>query len=59
MMMGNYYTPIDDTVYSLTLVAPPDDFLFYQEDAKKILLEMSFDVLQLQKYTRIYGHPTT
>ena len=46
LMMGNYYTPIDDTVYSLTLIAPPDDFLFYQEDAKKILLEMSFDVLQ-------------
>ena len=46
LMMGNYYTPMDDTVYSLTLLAPPDDFLFYQEDAKKILLEMSFDVLQ-------------
>jgi len=46
LMMGNYYTPIDETVYSLTLIAPPDDFLFYQEDAKKILLEMSFDVLQ-------------
>ena len=46
LMMGNYYTPIDDTVYSLTLIAPPDDFLFYQEDAKKILHEISFDVLQ-------------
>jgi hypothetical protein len=43
MMMATCYTPMDDSIYALTIAAPPEDFLFWQEDAKKIFFEMKLD----------------
>ncbi len=44
MMLANYYTLAGDSVYSLSLAAPPGDFLFLQDDAKKIFLDLQFNV---------------
>jgi len=44
MLLANYYTPVGDSVYTLSFAAPPDDFLFFAEDVKKIFLELEFDV---------------
>jgi hypothetical protein len=44
MILANYYLPVGDSVYALSFAAPPDDFLFFVEDVKKIFLELEFDV---------------
>lgn len=44
LLLVSYYTPVDDTVYSLTFLAPPEDFLFFRDDAEKIFFEMQFKV---------------
>jgi hypothetical protein len=45
MLLVNYYAPVDDSIYVLAFAARPDDFLFLQEDVKKIFLEMQLNVV--------------
>jgi hypothetical protein len=44
MLIVNYYTPVGEDVYVMSFAAPPEDFLFWQDDAKRIFLELEFEV---------------
>jgi hypothetical protein len=38
-ILVNYYTPIGDDVYVFSFEAPPSDFLFWEDDARKVFLK--------------------
>ena len=43
-MVANYYTPLGDDVYVFSFSAPASDFLFWEDDAKKIFLGIQVGV---------------
>ena len=43
-ILVNYYTPVGDDVYVLSFAAPPSDFLFWEDDAKKVFLGIQVGV---------------
>lgn len=44
LLVANYYVPVEEDVYIMTFIAPPEEFFFWEGDAKTILFELQFNV---------------